>query len=598
MGFSVPKHILPGAAVLQAVVAVTILQEASFRWYFLCALLGNVTCYAVYSIAIYPRWVSPFRHLPKPRRNNPLLGHTLAEFSMPRGNEYLHFTNETHNTGILHLQGLLGSDQLLLTSTAALHEALVQRAYDFEWPEGDRDFLRRILGSGLITARGEAHRAQRRHMAQGLGRGFVRGLYPVFWEYSRALVRGIVRELQAAKKPAASTPISGETDISNWAQRVSLDIIGQAGLGWDINTLTNPENELASNFERIFAPTLANVVLFGVSVYGPAWALDYLPAGISGGFLGATGKVREVCRAFIRSKRKSSAVGDEASASPSASQENILSQIMKQEGVSEDSLVDQTLTFLTAGHETVAIALTWAVYLLAKHPETQRQLRAELQRALPLPSSPADLSNSSSSTNSNAPETWGTLPSALESLPLLNGVINETFRLYPSAPVAVRVSVRDTSILGTRVPKGTRVIIAPWSVNRSVDIWGPGAESFVPERWIEGHSHSHSGSAAGTGTGTGPGTGEVDVTGGTTGTTTTGPATKSPLLTFLHGPRNCIGQGFARAELLALVAVFVRAFEVSLVSPDDVKVPGGSLSAKPAGGMRVRVTVVDGAVLG
>lgn len=89
----------------------------------------------------------------------------------------------------------------------------------------------------------------------------------------------------------------------------------------------------------------------------------------------------------------------------------------------------------------------------------------------------------------------------------------------------------------------------------------------MPERWID------------------PTTRKPNITGGT--------AAKSPLLTFLHGPRNCIGQGFAKAELLTLVAVLMRSFEISMVNPGDVRVPGGSLSAKPAGGMRLRFKVAD-----
>lgn len=165
----------------------------------------------------------------------------------------------------------------------------------------------------------------------------------------------------------------------------------------------------------------------------------------------------------------------------------------------------------------------------------------------------------------------GDLQYILESLPILNGVVNETLRLYPSAPVAVRVSIRDTCVLGHYVPKGTRLLIAPWAVNRATGLWGPRAEEFLPERWINSATNT------------------PDLTGGT--------ETKSPLLTFLHGPRNCIGQGFAKSELLTLVTAFVRSFEISMVNPGDVKVPGGSLSAKPAGGMKLKLKVIDKALL-
>lgn len=257
---------------------------------------------------------------------------------MPRGNEYLRFMNETTNTGIIHLHGLFGSDQLLLTNLAALNEALVRRPYDFEWPEGDSNFLQRILGHGLITAEGQVHKQQRKQMAQSFAVKYIKGLYPLFWEKSMDLVKGIARELSQNSKRDGPSLVSGETDVCDWAQRAALDIIGETGFGWEFNTLRNPDNELAKSFEQIFAPTIDNALLFAISVYGPKWALDYVPGGISKRFLTATAKVRDVCRAFIKGKTTQVNTSND-----------ILSQLMTQEGVSEDLLVDQTLTFLTAG---------------------------------------------------------------------------------------------------------------------------------------------------------------------------------------------------------------------------------------------------------
>lgn len=268
-----------------------------------------------------------------------ILGHALSEFKMPRGNEYLRFMNETSNTGIIHLNGLLGSEQLLLTTPAALNEALIQRPYDFEWPEGDSNFLQRILGHGLITAEGQDHKRQRKQMAHIFGVQHIRNLYPLFWKKSMDFTKEITRELIQERSDDDQSPlVSGVTDVCGWAQRVSLDIIGEAGFGWTFNTIHNPDNELARSFEQIFEPTIGNAFLFAVSVYGPKWALDYVPGGISKRFLTATATVRNLCRAFIRRK-----------ATQKNTSKNILSQITAERGVSEDLIVDQTLTFLTAG---------------------------------------------------------------------------------------------------------------------------------------------------------------------------------------------------------------------------------------------------------
>jgi cytochrome P450 len=157
------------------------------------------------------------------------------------------------------------------------------------------------------------------------------------------------------------------------------------------------------------------------------------------------------------------------------------------------------------------------------------------------------------------------LGTILESLPLLNGVCNETLRLYPTVPVTTRVSVTETTVLGYKVPKGTRVIMPPWAINRSPELWGPDAEEFIPDRWIDQT------------------TGKPNNSGGA--------ANNYAIMTFLHGPRSCIGQGFAKAELRCLVAAFVGVLQLDLVNPDQVARPGGMITLKPVGGLKLKLKV-------
>lgn len=123
----------------------------------------------------------------------------------------------------------------------------------------------------------------------------------------------------------------------------------------------------------------------------------------------------------------------------------------------------------------------------------------------------------------------------------------------PSVPSTARTAIRDSQILGQHVPKGTNVIISPWAINRSSRIWGPQSEEFVPERWLEGGS------------------------------------AKSPLnlITFLHGPRSCIGQAFSRAEQKCLVAAMVQKFEMKMADPAEVVEPSGLATIKPKNGLRL-----------
>lgn len=202
-------------------------------------------------------------------------------------------------------------------------------------------------------------------------------------------------------------------------------------------------------------------------------------------------------------------------------------------------------------HETTSSTFAWVTYLLAAHPEVQARLREEIRAFIPF----------GASTNPDID-----LATILETLPLLNGVCNETLRIYPTVPVTTRVSVEETTILGYKVPKGTRLLMPAWAINRSPELWGPDADKFVPDRWIDQK------------------TGKPNNSGGVT--------SNYSIMTFLHGPRSCIGQGFAKAELRCLVAAYVGAFKSELLDPSQVIKPGGMITLKPAGGVKLKLKVV------
>jgi cytochrome P450 len=155
------------------------------------------------------------------------------------------------------------------------------------------------------------------------------------------------------------------------------------------------------------------------------------------------------------------------------------------------------------------------------------------------------------------------LCSIMESLPYLNGVMHETLRIYPTAPILFRVAAVDTHMLGNWVPRGTRVVIPPWIMNRSPELWGEDAEEFRPQRWIDANGRPNS-----------TGGGEISI------------------LTFLHGPRGCIGENFSKAELRCLIASMVSQFEWTLDMPKEDVVPAGAITIRPANGLHLKLKEV------
>ncbi|KAF2462959.1 cytochrome P450 [Lindgomyces ingoldianus] len=502
---------------------------------FLIFLLINWSFYFVYLLIIYPFFLSPFRHLPKPGGSyGPIIAHGPIMFSQPPGSAFLRMMKEVPNDGIIHYRSFFHEDRLLLTEPAQIGDVLVHKSYDFEKSPWIRTFLRQFLGDGLLMTEGDEHKHQRKQIMPAFSFRHIKELYPVFWSKSVELCGAIKAELLEKK--------DGVIELNHFSTQVTMDIIGLAGLGRDIGSLRNADDELIKNYEEILEPTAEKGIYFVLHLMFPLRLIKMLPWKLNERVKITTKSLKRICREFVQEKKARMKMQSEE-------QIDILSILLRSNAFSDDGLVDQLLTFLAAGHETTSSAFTWASHLLALNPDVQKRLRAEIHENIALP---RDISSEKID-----------IAGLLESLPYLNAVCNETLRLYPTIPVSSRVATRDTSICGQYVPAGTLSFIVPWAINRNPRLWGEDAEKFRPERWID------------------PGTGRANYIGSAD--------SNYSFLTFLHGPRSCIGEKFARAELRALVAVFCGSFEMQMADPNKMVKPGGTITSKPIGGMWLRL---------
>jgi len=191
------------------------------------------------------------------------------------------------------------------------------------------------------------------------------------------------------------------------------------------------------------------------------------------------------------------------------------------DGMSDSDVRAQICTFLIAGHETTSTAMSWTLFGLCQNLEAQRKLREEL---LVLTTGDPTMDQ-------------------LKALPYLDMVVRESLRLYSPVFVSRRVAIKDTvlpmkdgSSIGMN--KGDRVVIPIYSMNTDKDIWGKDALEFVPERW-ESPPEAIS----------------------------ENPGVWSNLMTFLGGPRGCIGYQFTLIEMKCLLFALIREFEFRLVLP-------------------------------
>jgi cytochrome P450 len=489
-----------------------------------------------YVVFIYPWYVSPLRTLPTAPGGSRFHGHWGTTVAEPSGIPQRRWASEIPNDGLIRYLHLWNKERVLVTSPKALAEVLTTKSYEFVKPALLAQGIGRILGIGLLLAEGDDHKMQRKNLSPAFHFRHIKELYPIFWAKSKEMVHAIQKDLDASPQQKPSV------EIGEWGNRATLDIIGLAGMGQDFNAIQDPDNELNRVYRAVFQPDRAAQIIGLLGFFLPAWFLNNLPIDRNSKIQQASSVAKNTCRRLIDQKRQ-------RLANKEPMQPDIISVALASGGFTDEMLVNNMMTFLAAGHETTASAFQWAVYQLCQKKDIQERLRKEIHEHI------------SSLDNPEQPIT----ADVIDNMPYLHAVCQETLRLWSPVPLTLRLAAHDTTLQGHFIPKDTVVILAPWAVNLSTDLWGPDAGEFNPDRW------------------TAPGQANAG-----------GAVSNYAMLTFLHGPRSCIGSKFAVAEFACLLAAFFGNFEVEMVDPGKVIDVKGGITARPKGGVEVYLKPVEG----
>jgi cytochrome P450 len=180
----------------------------------------------------------------------------------------------------------------------------------------------------------------------------IKSLYPIFWGKSREVVLAMM----------ATFDESGfaEMDVFRWASRCTLDIIGLAGAGVEFGANKDDKNPLAKSYEHL-QPSPADFAVLGLLAFFPDFIVTRLPLSRIKLAGKASAEIKQVCRKMIQEKKSKPDGKIETS-------KDILTVALTSGLFSDENLVDQMMSFLSAGHDTTAAALTWIIYMLAKKP--------------------------------------------------------------------------------------------------------------------------------------------------------------------------------------------------------------------------------------
>jgi cytochrome P450 len=287
-----------------------------------------------------------------------------------------------------------------------------------------------LLGEGMITAEGAAHRAQRQTAQPAFHRQRI-------VEYGGVIVEEALR--------VRNSWGAGERDIAQDMMHLTLNVVSRTLFATD---LREEVFELAAAINRIMG-------LYNFLVMLPAaeWLVHLRPPGLAA-FVRARNRIDAVVYRMIDAHRKAevdrgSLLDMMLAASPGNDEE------------SRRSLRDQVITIFLAGYETVANALSWTWYLLSQNPECEAKFHAEID-SLP----------------------GGRLPT-FEEMPRLRyteSVLAESLRLYPPAWAMGRYALNDFELGKFFLPARTTVLISQFITHRDARYF-PDPLRFDPERF-------------------------------------------------------------------------------------------------------------------
>ena len=366
--------------------------------------------------------------------------------------------------------------------------------------------LARILGQGLLTSEGATWRRQRKIAAPSFSRADVA-------VYGRAMVARAHELADQISRTGGSV-----RDVHADMTRVTLDVVVRTLFARDVagaDDIGPTVGALLSSYRHAH---------IGLQRVLPEW----VPTPSRRTLIRSTRRIDDLLAGVIREARASDQRGSD-----------LLSRLLAATdddgaGMDDRQLRDEIVTMFLAGHETTAIALTAALFLLAKHPEIGARVRSEVDEVLAgRAAEAADLTR----------------------LRFTDAVVRESMRLYPPAWIIGREAVRELRLgKGVVVPAGGQVLISQWVIHRDAR-WFAAPDAFRPDRWLDGstaelHRHAY--------------------------------------IPFGSGPRVCIGNHFAMLEAVLILATLVQRLDLA-ATPDSVLELVPAVTLRPARPVRLRM---------
>lgn len=445
---------------------------------------------------------------PKPRETP--LG-AIGMIATLRRNPIEIWTRRHYEEPILIGQTIMGV-RAVVSDPAGVRRILLDNVANYRKDDLQLRVLKPGLGEGLLTSDGENWKAQRRSLAPLFTPRQVSG----FAEAMAATARSGVERF-ARRRPGQIVDMSEE--MAHLTLEILEHTLFSQGLGREAGEFQKAVTRYFDTVGQLdpfdllrlpqFLPRLGRL-------RGRA-TLDWFSSAVDD---------------IIATRRKLIADGGEAP-------RDVLTLLLQAQdpetgrGMSEEDVRSNIITFIGAGHETTANALTWTFYLLSQSPEWRRRVEAEADAQIDA----------------------GPIETLSERMPATKAVLEESLRLYPPAAFLSRAAIADDVVCGREIKAGAVVTVSPFLLHRHRKLWKD-PDLFDPNRFL-GENRDN-----------------VD---------------RFAYIPFGAGPRVCIGMGFAIQEAMIVLAYITRAFHFDLAPGHKVR-PVQRITLRPQGGMPMLLT--------
>ena len=392
-----------------------------------------------------------------------------------------------------------------VTDPALVENILVRNAELFLKTRLDRRVLRPIIGEGLLTAQGESWRWQRKIASPPFRHSELLTYVPAMVEAANICARDW--------RASGASPLT--TDVEADMTDATFNVVTKTILAG----ISKADGDTIKRAGRAYLDPISWEVAAALLQYPE----NYWHPG-KGRMKRSAVELRAIVRRLVAQRRQERPEGADLVARMLDAKDPDTGEPM-----SDEMIADNLATFLFAGHETTAKALTWALYILARAPQWQERLRDEI-----------------------AAVTGGNAVSAdtVNKLPTVSRVLKEVMRLYPPAPVMTRFNAVEVEMVGNVLPSPTLIVMPIFIIHRHRVLWDD-PNRFDPDRFLPEREARYP---------------------------------RTQFMPFGFGQRICIGSSFATLEATAILATLLQKARFEWdgkVAPEPVS----RVTLRPKGGM-------------